>query len=49
MKTKIMKYKLRCQRCGWEWIPRKEDVRQCPKCRNLYWDMPREGIKNDQG
>ena len=43
MKTKITKYKLKCQRCGGEWIPRKDDVRQCPKCKSAYWDLPRKG------
>jgi len=29
--------KLKCVKCGHEWIPRKEDVRQCPKCKTAYW------------
>ena len=36
--------KLKCLRCGWEWIPRKADVKQCPnrKCHSIYWDTPKE-------
>lgn len=30
--------KLKCNRCGHEWVPRVEDVRVCPKCRSLRWD-----------
>lgn len=42
MKIKNIK-KLKCLRCGYEWLPRKTDVRQCPnrKCHSIYWDMPR--------
>lgn len=29
---------LKCKNCGWKWLPRKIDVRQCPKCRSLYWN-----------
>ncbi len=38
MKVKINKIK--CKRCGYEWVPKKEDVRTCanPKCRSVYWD-----------
>ena len=37
---KVAVKKLRCKRCGHEWIPRKEDVRVCPnpKCHSVYWD-----------
>lgn len=36
MKIKINK--LQCQRCKHEWMPRVEDVRQCPKCKSAWWD-----------
>lgn len=41
MKLKIKK--LKCLRCGWEWIPRKTDVRQCPnkKCHSNLWNVPK--------
>ena len=32
---------LTCQRCGYRWLPRKLDVRQCPRCRSVRWDEPR--------
>ena len=40
MKVKINKIK--CKRCGYEWVPKKEDVRPCanPKCRSPYWNKP---------
>ena len=39
--------KLKCLRCGWEWIPRKPEVILCPnpKCRSPYWNRPRKGKK----
>jgi len=36
MKIKITK--LTCKRCGHFWIPKKEEVRQCPKCKSAWWD-----------
>jgi predicted Zn-ribbon and HTH transcriptional regulator len=33
---------LQCKRCGYKWIPRKLDKpRECPDCKNRYWDKPR--------
>lgn len=32
--------KLRCRRCGWEWLPRQEDVRLCPRCKSVRWNEP---------
>ncbi len=34
--------KLKCVKCGHEWPPRKEDVRQCPKCKTAYWDKEKQ-------
>ena len=31
---------MECKRCGHEWIPRKNDIRQCPGCRSCYFDTP---------
>ncbi len=39
---KVTVNKLNCKRCGWEWIPRKEDVRVCPKCKSPYFDTERK-------
>lgn len=41
MEIKIKKMK--CNKCGHEWIPRKEDIRQCPGCKTAYFDR----IKNE--
>ena len=30
-----------CKRCGYDWAPRKIDVRLCPKCQSPYWDRER--------
>lgn len=35
--------KLKCLRCGHKWFPKKDDVRQCPKCRSVLWDVPKNG------
>ena len=32
---------LKCQRCGHVWIPRRFEVKVCPKCSSPYWDRPR--------
>ena len=42
--------RLKCQRCGYEWIPRIEDVRICPnkKCHSNRWDTPKEEKKNEK-
>ena len=31
--------KHRCQKCGWEWIPRIEELpKVCPKCKSYNWN-----------
>jgi len=42
MQINLEKLKLECKRCGHRWIPKKEDVRQCPKCKTAYWDKERK-------
>jgi len=37
---KIKLPKIKCAKCGWEWVPRKTDVRMCPKCKTAYFDDP---------
>lgn len=34
----------RCGRCWHEWIPRDKGVkpRNCAKCKNTYWDVPKK-------
>ncbi len=47
MKTTLTVDGWRCERCGHEWIPRKEaEPTVCPKCKNPYWNRPR---KNKSG
>lgn len=36
MKIKVSK--LKCKRCGHEWVPRKDEVRICPDCKSAWWD-----------
>lgn len=36
MRVKIKKIK--CKRCGYEWVPRTSEVRTCAKCRSSWWD-----------
>ncbi len=32
---------LRCSRCSYEWVPRKDGApKRCPKCRSIKWNMP---------
>ena len=42
MKMDTDHYKVSCKRCGWRWFPRKDEVRQCPKCKSAWWDVARE-------
>jgi len=34
-----------CERCGYQWLPRKENPQTCPSCRNPYWNIPRPAVK----
>jgi len=38
----------KCYRCGHEWKPNNinEIPRVCPKCKNPYWDRPRQKKKD---
>lgn len=43
---KIKLTKLRCRRCDWTWIPRKEKKPVvCPNCHSPYWDKERKSRK----
>lgn len=37
----------KCYRCGHEWRPYElsEVPRVCPKCKNPYWDRPKQNKK----
>jgi len=48
---RIVITKLHCLRCGHVWVPNKEDVTVCPRCKNPYWNLPkrkRAGEKDAQ-
>lgn len=38
LKIKIKKV-LMCNKCQHQWVPRKKEIRQCPKCKTAYWDI----------
>lgn len=40
MKLKLNK--LQCLKCGHIWVPRRPEVRQCTKCRTVFWDVKPE-------
>jgi len=40
MEIKIKK--LKCLQCNYEWMPRTNDVRRCPKCQSVFWDKEKE-------
>jgi len=44
--VKIKLTKLKCEKCGFIWHPRKEDVRVCPKCHSPWWDQEKKEKKN---
>lgn len=49
---KIETTRITCKRCGHEWTPRKEEVRVCPKCHSVYFDLDKksnDGEVNNQG
>lgn len=27
-----------CRKCGYEWIPRKENIKVCPRCKSRDWN-----------
>jgi len=39
--------RLNCKRCGHNWIPHKEEIRICPKCKSPYWDRERKKKKEE--
>ena len=48
--VKVQLQVLTCKRCGHKWVPRKEEVRICPRCKSQYWDLePKELLQEGGG
>lgn len=30
--------KIKCERCGWVWIPRINNIIRCAKCKSKYYN-----------
>ena len=39
---------LKCKRCGYEWIPRKEKVKNCPYCKSPFWNEEKKQPKKQE-
>ena len=38
-----------CRRCGYEWLLRTKVPKQCPRCKNIEWNVKRKtGINCEQ-
>lgn len=40
----IQDFKLRCNRCNYEWLPRSDQLPEVcpnPECKSPYWNKPR--------
>ena len=35
----------KCIKCGHEWLPRINDPKQCPRCKNYDWKIKIKDIK----
>jgi len=50
--AKVRLWGWRCERCGHEWVPREKtegEPRVCPKCKNPYWNKPRQKEAKSKG
>lgn len=36
--------KIKCKKCGYEWIPRTDNPKVCSRCKSYYWNFDK---KND--
>lgn len=37
-------YEITCSKCGYKWIPRKEEPKACPRCKSrLDWNNIEQG------
>ena len=34
--------KVKCVKCGYEWLKRQENPKCCPKCKNYKWNEVKE-------
>jgi len=34
--------RVKCLRCGYEWVPRVENPVTCAKCKNPFWNKPKK-------
>lgn len=34
-----------CQRCGYEWEPKRINPKSCPSCKSYKWNLAREKPK----
>ena len=34
--------KTNCLRCSWEWVPRVENPKKCPRCKSYLWENKKE-------
>ncbi len=39
---KIKQQTIKCLRCNHTWVPRIQEVRECPKCKSSKFDIPKE-------
>jgi predicted Zn-ribbon and HTH transcriptional regulator len=33
--------KCKCRRCGYEWVPKVINPKQCPFCHSMKWNKPK--------
>ncbi len=38
LKLKTPLKALKCKHCGYEWVPRKPNPKECPFCKNRAWE-----------
>jgi len=48
METEVKVKKYTCERCGHSWVSRIKTLpRFCPRCKTLYWNIPRREKKEN--
>ena len=38
----------KCLRCQYEWTPRKQEVKNCPRCKSPYWNKEKIRINKSK-